>query len=120
MADHNDLGVKGEQLALEYLIEKGYNVLETNWQCGKNEVDIIATSDQYLVIVEVKTRSTSIFGEPQEFVTTTKQKYLVRAAQIYVERYRIQLEVRFDIISIILNESKKELNHLEYAFYPVL
>lgn len=119
MAEHNDLGKKGEQLAIEYLTEKGYNILETNWKCGQKEIDIIAKSKDFLVIIEVKTRSTDSFGEPQEFVTRAKQKYLERAAQIYVDRYRIELEVRFDIISIILNGKKQEITHLEYAFYPV-
>lgn len=120
MAEHNELGKTGEELALEYLENKGFNILETNWKFGKLEIDIIALTKKHLVIFEVKTRSTSAFGEPQVFIDRNKQKFLIRAAQHYAEKYRIEQEVRFDIISIIMNTSKIEITHLEDAFYPVL
>ena len=120
MAEHNELGIKGEMLALEYLKEKGYKILETNWKCGKKEIDIIALTDDYLLIIEVKTRSTDAYGEPQEFVTVAKQRFLTNAAQIFAEHHNIQQEVRFDIISIVMNDYDHVLNHLEDAFYPVL
>ena len=120
MAEHNDLGTLGEEIALQYLREKGFIIRETNWRFGKDEIDIIAEKDKFLVIVEVKTRRSSVFGEPEVFVNATKQRFLIRSTQAYVERNNINLEVRFDIISIVLNSTTKRVNHIEDAFYPVL
>ncbi|HLO92283.1 MAG TPA: YraN family protein [Lentimicrobium sp.] len=120
MALHNDVGNKGEEVALKYLTDKGFTVLETNWHFGKEEVDIIALNTEYLIIVEVKTRTSRIFGEPYEFVNKNKQRLLIKAAQAYAERFQIQQEVRFDIISILFQRDKAEVTHLESAFYPVL
>lgn len=120
MAEHNELGKQGEEMAVAHLKKKGFAIIETNWRFGKDEIDIIASNKDNLVIVEVKTRSSAAFGEPAEFVNKNKQRFLVRAAQCYVERKNIPLEVRFDIVSIILSKTKEELTHLENAFYPVL
>jgi putative endonuclease len=120
MAEHNDLGRLGEEIAVKYLREKGFTIHETNWRFGKDEIDIIAEKGKFLVIVEVKTRRSSIFGEPEVFVNATKQRFLVRATQVYIERHDVKLEARFDIISIVLNANTKQINHIEDAFYPVL
>ncbi len=120
MAEHNDLGNQGEEVALTYLIEKGFTILETNWVFGKEEIDIIALNSEHLIILEVKTRSSRVFGEPYSFVTKNKQRLLVRAAQAYAERYRIEQEVRFDILSLVINKDHVEIDHLENAFYPVI
>lgn len=120
MALHNQTGNTGEEVALQYLTDIGYTVLETNWKFGKEEIDIIALSKEFLIIVEVKTRSSNIFGEPYESVNRNKQRLLVKAAQAYAERHRISQEVRFDIISIILKGDNATVTHLENAFYPVL
>ncbi|MGE5383794.1 MAG: YraN family protein [Omnitrophica WOR_2 bacterium] len=120
MAEHNDLGNKGEELALDYLVDKGYKILETNWRFGKEEIDIIAINSKYLIVVEVKTRSTTYFGEPSDFVTKNKQRLLIKATQAYIERYRIEQEARFDIISIVITSTKTDITHLEDAFYSVL
>jgi putative endonuclease len=120
MAEHNDLGRLGEEIALKYLRDKGYVIRATNWRFGKDEIDIIAEKDEFLVIVEVKTRRSSIFGEPEVFVNANKQRFLIRATQVYIEKNEINLEARFDIVSIILNANTKQVNHIEDAFYPVL
>ena len=101
MADHNDLGNYGEKLALEYLVSKGYKILETNWQFMHKEIDIIALKAPFIVIVEVKTRRTNYFGEPFMFVNNAKQKHLIKAADAYITRFNIQEEARFDIISVL-------------------
>lgn len=120
MAEHNETGKAGEEIALNYLTEKGYTILETNWQFGKEEIDIIAINSEYLIIIEVKTRTTDLFGDPASFVNKHKQRMLVRAAQVYAERYRITQEVRFDIISVLLMDKKQPMiTHLVDAFYPV-
>ena len=120
MAKHYDLGKKGEETAANYLSEQGYQILERNWRFGKDEIDIIAEHDNFLVIVEVKTRSSSFYGNPEEAVDEQKQRLLIRAANEYVIQKEIDLEVRFDIFSIIIESDKQTINHIKDAFYPTL
>jgi putative endonuclease len=120
MAEHNDIGKAGEVLAQRHLKDKGYKILETNWRHGKDEIDIIATNDQYLVIVEVKTRQSNRLGEPEISVNRDKQRFLVRAADAYVQRHNIDIETRFDIISVLLKSENATINHIVDAFYPTL
>jgi len=120
MAEHNDLGKTGEELALAFLRSKDYSIRETNWRFGKDEIDIIAQEKDNLVIVEVKTRSSSYFGEPEIFVNKRKQQFLVRAANSYITRKNVDLETRFDIVSIIISNGKHRVHHIEDAFYPTL
>ncbi|MBP6977499.1 MAG: YraN family protein [Bacteroidales bacterium] len=120
MAEHNETGKAGEEIAVQYLRSKGYTILETNWRWGKNEIDIVAEDKEYLVIVEVKTRHSSDFGEPEDSVTRQKQKLLIRAANSYINRYGVKKETRFDIISILLRGRNPEVNHIIDAFYPTL
>jgi putative endonuclease len=120
MAKHNDLGIEGERIAAEYLRQKGFKILETNWRFEKKEIDIIAKKDGYIVVVEVKSRSTDFFGQPEEFVTPAKQQHLIEAADVYMQQLNFEAEVRFDIISIVLNDKRAELRHIEEAFIPEL
>lgn len=120
MSDHNELGQNGEKIAIEYLRKKGYNILETNWRFGSDEIDIIAKDKDFLVIIEVKTRSTNVFGEPEIAVTKQKQKFLIRAAQNYIIKNNINEETRFDIIAIVINQGKVNIHHIEDAFYPTI
>ena len=120
MSEANELGKQGEEIATTYLTKKGYTILDTNWRAGRNEIDIIARDKDFVVIVEVKSRSSSTFTEPEEAVTRDKQVALIRAANAYVFRKNINLEVRFDIISIIHNKNETRVNHLIDAFYPRL
>ncbi len=120
MAEHNDTGAKGEELAATFLQNKGYSILEKNWRFKNLEADIIAILAKTLVIAEVKTRKSNYFGEPETFVNKQKQKNLIKTANAYILRNQLDLEVRFDIISIILGNNKMEINHIEDAFYPTL
>lgn len=120
MAQHNDTGVKGEELAAGFLEKKGYSILEKNWRFKNLEADIIAIFSKTLVIAEVKTRKSNYFGEPETFVNKQKQKNLIKAAHEYIQRNQLDVEVRFDIISIILGDSQTKINHIEDAFYPLL
>ncbi|MGB2087045.1 putative endonuclease [Psychroflexus salarius] len=117
MAAHNDLGKQGEKEAVELLLKKGYKILETNYTFQKAEIDIIAKTTTELVVVEVKTRSTPDFGDPQDFVKPAQIKRLVNAIDHYIQQNDIDLEVRFDIIAIIKNRLGKRIEHLEDAFY---
>lgn len=120
MAEHLDFGKRGEAIAVKFLRDKGYQVLETNWRSGKNEIDIIARDKNYIVVAEVKTRQSNAFGEPETAVTREKQRSLIRAANAYVRFRRIDSEVRFDIISIIIHNDTEQIHHIEDAFYPLL
>lgn len=117
MAAHNDLGSKGEQTAVDFLIQKKYNILERNWRYKKAEIDIIALQNNTLAIVEVKTRSTDYFGNPQDFVNPKKIKLLTEAVNEYVISNNLDVEVRFDIIAIVTQNNKIQIEHLENAFY---
>ena len=115
MAHHYELGKLGEQLAAEYLSNKGYVILARNYYYDKAEIDIIAQKEpETLVIVEVKTRNSNFFGDPQDFVKPSKIKLLVKAANEYVVSNDLDLEVRFDIIK---NKSIEKIEHFEDAFY---
>lgn len=117
MATHNDLGKKGEQLAIDFLIEKNYSIIEHNYRFEKAEVDIIAQKKDILAIVEVKTRSTTDFGNPQDFVKPKQIKNLVKAVDEYVTVNDLDVEVRFDIIAIVKEKDGFKIEHLENAFY---
>ncbi len=120
MAAHNELGKKGEELALDLLKQKAYKILATNWRHDKDEVDIIAQDGDELVIVEVKTRSTDYFGNPEDAVDDTKQRNLIRAAEAYVEIHDLDMDVRYDIIAIVIKNEKYDVRHIRDAFYPGL
>ena len=117
MAEHNELGKHGEALAVEFLQQNGYAILETNWTFQKAEIDIIAQKENTLAIVEVKTRSSIDFGLPQDFVKPKKIQLLVKAVNEYVIAKDLGVEVRFDIIAIHKEGAQYNLEHIEEAFY---
>lgn len=116
MATHNELGKIGEDLAVEFLQKKGYKILERNWRFKKAEVDIISLKKDVLAIIEVKTRSSNYFGNPQDFVNPKKIQLLVEAINQYVTTKDLDVEVRFDIVAILKNNNKLEIEHLKDAF----
>ncbi|MFI1772784.1 YraN family protein [Thalassobellus citreus] len=117
MAQHNELGKKGEQLAVDFLLKNSYDIIERNYRFDKAEVDIIAKKDDILAIVEVKTRSTVDFGNPQDFVKPKQIQRLVKAVDEYVTANDLDVEVRFDIIAIVKESNNFNIEHLENAFY---
>ena len=117
MAQHNELGKKGEQLAVDFLLKKGYSIVERNYRFNKAEVDIIAQQKDILAIIEVKTRSTTDFGNPQDFVKPKQIQRLVKAVDEYVTVNNLDVEVRFDIIAIVKKNNRFNIEHLENAFY---
>jgi len=120
MARHNDLGKQGEAIALAYLEQKGYEILDENWVHGKAEVDLIAYIDQRIVFVEVKTRTSFTYGFPEEFVSNTKQRLLEFAAEEYITLMNHEGEIRFDIISILFDQQNNyTINHIEDAFWSI-
>jgi putative endonuclease len=119
MARHNELGKEGEELATQHLIKLGYKILTTNYTFQKGQIDIIAQSGNTIAIVEVKTRSTPDFGDPQEFVKKGQIGRLVTTADHFMQEYDSdgKYEVRFDIIAIIKNRAGIRVEHLPDAFY---
>ncbi|MDR1113220.1 MAG: YraN family protein [Bacteroidales bacterium] len=118
ITEKKQFGNRGEELARNYLIEHQYKILASKWQASHLEVDIIAETETYIIFCEVKTRSTNAFMSPQEAVTTQKQKNIIRAANLYILQYKIKKEVRFDIISILLNSNNCTIEHIPDAFSP--
>ncbi|GAA4246522.1 YraN family protein [Winogradskyella damuponensis] len=117
MAQHNELGQLGEQLATDYLIKKGYEIVVRNYVFQKAEIDIIAKYNNVMICVEVKTRNSDFFGDPQEFVTPSKIKLLVKAMDAFILEHDIELETRFDIVAVLKNKTTEQLTHYEDAFY---
>lgn len=117
MAEHNDLGKLGEELAVEYLQKDNYLILQTNWVFQKAEIDILAQKGDVLAVVEVKTRSSLDFGLPQDFVKPKKIQLLVKAVNEYIIQNDLDVEVRFDIVSIFKNKDIFEIEHLQDAFF---
>ncbi|PXY39616.1 YraN family protein [Flavobacterium cheongpyeongense] len=121
MAEHNELGKKGEDLAVEFLLQNDYTILERNWIFQKAEIDIIAKKDHLLAVIEVKTRSSLDYGLPQDFVKPKKIQLLIKAVNAYIndreKDSEDDLEIRFDIIAIHKNEESFAIEHLTDAFY---
>jgi len=116
MATHNDIGKQGEQLAKEFLETNNYVILETNYRYKKAEIDIIATKENILAIIEVKTRTSTHFGEPESFVNNKKIKLILEATNAYIMEKDLDLEVSLDIISVVIGK-ENEVNHIPNAYY---
>jgi putative endonuclease len=115
---HNDSGIIGEDYATDYLVQKGYQILERNYHSRFGEIDIVAKNDQYLVFTEVKTREENYMVSPLEAVTVSKQKKLYKTALIYLQSHPTQLQPRFDVIGVTTgtDNAVKSLQHIENAF----
>lgn len=118
MAQHNELGKEGENLAASFLEKNGYIIRDRNWTFQKAEIDIIAQKEAILAIVEVKTRSSIDFGLPQDFVKPKKIQLLVKAVNEYVIKNDLDVQIRFDIIAIHKDAAQKfNIEHIEDAFF---
>ena len=120
MADHNELGIKGEKFAKGYLLDNGYEILAQNYRHKHLEIDLIAKDKDELVIVEVKTRTNDFMAEAADTVSLNKQKLLVRAANAYIDEFDLDFETRFDVVSVLIKGHECQVEHIEDAFYPVL
>jgi len=111
-------GIKGEQIAQNFLLGLGYKIVHCNWRYKRLEVDIIAETENLVVFVEVKTRSSNRFGEPEEFVSARKQAFLIDAAHHYLLENNLDCEARFDVVAITLTNNNVTVKHLPGAFFP--
>jgi putative endonuclease len=112
------LGDIGEELAVKYLREKGLRILCTKWIYQHKEIDIVAEDDDYLIIVEVKTRNINFLESPEEMFPMKKQRSLIDAAEAYVMIHDVEKETRFDIITVVFENGKPTIEHIEDAFQP--
>jgi putative endonuclease len=119
MAEHNSLGKRGETIAVSHLLANSYSILATNWRCGHMEIDIVSRLKDELIVVEVKTRMAGFLSAPEEAVNTRKQKSMIRAANAFIRKTGLNLDVRFDIITVVCSgQGEYLLSHIENAFYP--
>lgn len=116
MGKNNELGQEGENLAADYLKKNGWEIVEMNYRYRRTEIDLIAKKDGFLVFFEVKARTGTAFGNPEDSVDQKKAEHVIRAAEQYITDHDWQGNIRFDIISII-KKGRTELQHFEDAFY---
>ncbi|RNC92014.1 MAG: endonuclease [Allomuricauda sp.] len=117
MGNHNEFGKQGEQLAVDFLTKKGYVIKQRNYRFLKGEIDIIAQKGKILAIVEVKSRNKAFVASISDTVNHKKKKLLIETANNYVIEEDLEVEVRFDIVTVVQKEKKIEIVHLEDAFY---
>jgi putative endonuclease len=118
--DNKKKGDWGERIAADYLESKGFKILEKQWNYTRFEIDLIVRKENTIVFVEVKTRFSRDYGEPWDAVNKAKQKKICKSADFYLKHFGIDSEPRFDIISIVHDNGKTEITHLDNAFYPTL
>ncbi|MCK5467501.1 MAG: YraN family protein [Cyclobacteriaceae bacterium] len=116
MSKNKELGQEGEQLAADYLKKNGWKIQETNYRYSRSEIDLIASKNDLLIFVEVKTRTNTTYGLPEHFVDEKKAENIMKAAEHYIREHDWKSNIRFDIISII-KKVRLELEHIEDAFY---
>lgn len=123
MAQHNDTGKWGEELATQFLQQKGYEIVERDWHLGHRDIDIIARSPDYseLVFVEVKTRTTDVIMKPEDAVDIRKIRNIGIAANGYIKMLGVTEQLRFDIISVVgKDKDSAQIEHIEDAFNPCM
>lgn len=116
--EHMELGRLGEDITADCLVKKGYEILERNYRWKHLEIDLICKDGEDVVFVEVKTRNSKFLGEPYLAVNATKQRQLIKIANEYIRTKNIMNEVRFDVMSIVLNASGAIREHIQNAFTP--
>ena len=116
MASHNNLERLGENIAKDFLKQRGFIIIATNWRHLHYEIDIVARQQNILVFVEVKTRSRFKYGFPDKSIDHKKENRLREAAEIYIEHKDLHNEIRFDIVSIVKNNFEEKVYHITDAF----
>jgi len=116
-----ELGKRGENIAVKFLREKGYKIIERNYRCPMGEVDIVAKDKKALVFVEIKTRTSTNFGLPEEAISYRKRQHLSKIASFYLLYYKIkEINCRFDVVSILINKNKiKDIHLIKNAFEAI-
>jgi putative endonuclease len=118
--NHIQLGIEGELLAKKYLIANNMVLCAANYRWKRQEIDLVFIDQSELVFVEVKTRTHEAYGAPEQAISITKQRHLISAANGYIQEKEIDLDARFDVVSVIYNTYETRINHIKNAFYPTL
>ena len=114
-----ELGKEGENISANHLKKNNYEIIHRNWRWNYKEIDIIAKKDNLLIIVEVKSRFGNLHEDPEDAVTLKKQRFIIDATEAYIEKYDINMEVRFDVMSIVFANKSYKIDHIEDAFTPL-
>jgi putative endonuclease len=115
--EKKELGKRGEDLALRFLKKRGYRIIEKNYVCKMGEMDIIAREKDTLAFIEVKTRTSMMFGPPQLAVTSSKQRQLSKIALYYLKEKRLEdVRARFDVVAIVLEQKDEKIELIRDAF----
>ena len=114
----SDTGQRAEQIASDYLRTKGFTIRNLNWRAGHREVDIVAEKNNILHIVEVRSLNSTYFQQPYQSINREKQRNLIQAANAYIQRYRLRMEIQIDVISIVFNGDSHTIEYMPNAIYP--
>ena len=117
MATHNETGKKGEELASKYLQENGYEIIEKNYRWKRYEIDLIVKKEPFLVFIEVKTKTNTTYGLPEDDVTPKKAAQVIAAAEEYIYETGWKKEIRFDIVAVIIKGDLVQIEHILDGFY---
>lgn len=116
MYQRHIIGKYGEDVAVRFLEQKGYKIIERNFSCRQGELDIIAKNNGYIVFIEVKTRSNFLYGMPGEAVGRDKQKHIYKVAKYYLHIHKLENHfVRFDVVEVLLDKGRAKVNHIKQA-----
>jgi putative endonuclease len=107
MSKHLQTGKEGEEMAEEWLKEKGYEIVQKNWRYSYYEIDIIASKGGILHFIEVKTRRSLTYGFPEEAVTFAKLTSMMSAGAAYLDLFSDNIRVQYDVLSILIKENGK-------------
>ncbi|MCL2596124.1 MAG: YraN family protein [Paludibacter sp.] len=119
MASHNELGKRGEDIAKNFFVSRGFWIRDSNWHSHHLEIDFVAENDEMIVIVEVKTRTGNIFGEPEDFISDAKMQRILKAANNYIILNNIEKNAQIDVVSIVfLADGTYRLTHFPDAITP--
>lgn len=116
MYERHVIGRSGEDIAVKYLLENNYKIIERNFTCRQGEIDIIVKDKNEMVFIEVKTRTNKNYGEPIDAVTYYKQKHILKSVQYYLYKRKLEdVFIRIDVIEVIKKEEKYYINHIKNA-----
>lgn len=114
MYKKHEIGKFGEDVATRFLKQKDYKILERNFRCKQGEIDIIAKENNYLVFVEVKTRSNLYFGTPSESVTYSKRQHIIKSAEVYLKIKNLKdILIRFDVVEVYVLKNRCKVNQIK-------
>ncbi len=118
MAAHNEFGKAGEQIAVDWLAERGFHLISRNWKSGRYELDIIASREGVLHFIEVKSRHDDLFGKPEDWVSWKKGKHMLSAGVAFQEKYPVWVQIQYDILAILLMpDGKRDVFFIEDVYW---